>query len=235
MVENYILKYSNPNIEKYKRKLKELELEYNTHINEKAELEKILFEFQHQHTLELGSLILKILKLRKEIFHNDKEKFKEAENDEKQYKSQFNEENKKQIIDLNSNEKEELKKKFRKASVLCHPDKVNEKHKKEAQDIFINLKAAYDNNNLEKVSEILENLEKTHFKSNSDTISEIDNLKFLINQIEYKIKNIIEKLAEIKNSETYLTILSIKDWNLYFAKKKNELNIEYENLKTKLQ
>ena len=54
--------YTDPNIEKFREKLRNLENEYNTHINEKVELEKILFEFQHQHTLELGSLIIKILK-----------------------------------------------------------------------------------------------------------------------------------------------------------------------------
>ena len=81
------------------------------------------------------------------------------------------------------------------------------------------------------MSELLNNLEKNNFKSNSDTISEIDNLKILITQLELKINNIINELVEIQNSETYITVLSIKDWNLYFKEKKNELIIEYENLK----
>ena len=229
--EATISKFINPNVEKYKAKLKSLEIQYNLHINEKSEIEKILFEFQHQHTLELGSLIIKILKLRKEKFSNDKEKFEEAENDERQYQSQFNEEKDKQIIELDDEQKTELKKKFRKASILCHPDKVNERYREEAQETFINLKKAYDKNDLGKVSELLNNLEKNNFKSNSDTISEIDNLKILITQLELKINNIINELVEIQNSETYITVLSIKDWNLYFKEKKNELIIEYENLK----
>ncbi|WPC10980.1 hypothetical protein LEQ04_09980 [Riemerella anatipestifer] len=48
-----------------------------------------------------------------------------------------------------------MKKEFRKATVLCHADKVADEFKDAAQRIFIDLKEAYDTNDLKKVSEIL--------------------------------------------------------------------------------
>ena len=231
MVEKSILKFSDPELNNYIIKLKELEFDYNKYINQKIELEKILIEFQHQHTIELGSLILNILKLRKEKFHNDKELYEEAEKDEKQYQGQFNEEKDIEITILDNDQKTKLKKHFRKASVLCHPDKVCENNKKEAQEIFIKLKQAYDKNDLKKVKEILKELQKGSFKSNSDTTSEIENIKKLINQLKQKTKNIINEIISLESSETYLEIIKIKDWNKYFKKKKKQLKKEYKDLK----
>ena len=159
-------------------------------------LEKLLSEFQYRHTIELGEIILDILRLRKLKFKDDKEKFDEAENDEKDYQDQFDSEKEKEIFELNEEEKIELKKKFRKATVLCHPDKVSDEFKIAAQDIFIELKNAFDSNNLKKVIEILEDLEKgNYFSSKSDTISEKELLKAAI----VKLRARIEKLEiEIK-------------------------------------
>jgi len=111
----------------------------------------------------LGDLILEILKLRKLQFKADRPKFKEAEDDERQYREQFNTENEKEIFELTDEQKIELKKKYRKATVLCHPDKfANEpvEIQKQPEEIFKELNEANATNDLEKVSEILANLEK---------------------------------------------------------------------------
>ena len=44
------------------------------------ELEKLLTDFQHRHSIELGDIILEILKLRKLKFKNDKQKFERKGN-----------------------------------------------------------------------------------------------------------------------------------------------------------
>ena len=59
---------------------------------------------------------------------------------------------------------------------MCHPDKVADEFKDAAQKIFVDLKAAYEANDLKKVSEILSNLERGKFKAMSDTISRRTNL-----------------------------------------------------------
>ncbi|HAT77354.1 MAG TPA: molecular chaperone DnaJ, partial [Flavobacterium sp.] len=64
--------------------IKILESQINAFDNEKTELEKVLSDFQHRHTLELGEIILEILKLRKIKFKNQHRE-KESEEDFNNY------------------------------------------------------------------------------------------------------------------------------------------------------
>ncbi|MGD0583757.1 MAG: phospholipase D-like domain-containing protein [Bacteroidales bacterium] len=115
--------WDDPEIAALRFEAKILENQLNGYENEKIELEKLLSDFHHRHSIELGDIILDILKLRKLKYKDDKEKHKEAETDYKQYKEQFNEEKEKIKYELTVEEKLELKKKFRKASFMCHPGK----------------------------------------------------------------------------------------------------------------
>ncbi len=226
--------WNDPEIPALKLEIKLLENQLNAFDNEKIELEKILSEFQHRHSIELGKIILEILKLRKIKFKDDKKKYEEAENDFKQYNENYQKEKEKKQFDLSDNEKAELKQKFRKATFLCHPDKVGEKFKDAAQKSFIELKAAYDANDLKKVTEILNELEKgDNFKTISDTVSEKEKLKAALAKLRRQIKILENELVTIKNSETFKTIISISDWNRYFSETKEKLGKELDELRIK--
>ena len=134
--------------------MKNFENQITAFDTEKIELNKILSEFQHRHAIELGEIILDILKLRKIKFKEDKEKFKEAEKDEKDYGKSFDIEKGKEILSLNKEQKVELKKKYREATVLCHPDKfANESIdiQKQVEAIFKELNEANAKNDLKHV------------------------------------------------------------------------------------
>lgn len=219
-----------------KTEVRKLENQINAFDNEKTELEKIISEFQHRHTLELGDIILKILKLRKLKFKTSKEKFDEAEQDEKQYREQFDLESSKKVRDLTDQEKSELKSKFRKATLLCHPDKVVNELKETAQKIFVELKLAYDQNDLSKVSEILTELEKSNFfKITSETITEKDLLIVEIERLKRQIKIIENEIVSIKSSETYRKVIEITDWDNYFEGTRQKLNNELDYLQKQLK
>jgi hypothetical protein len=218
-----------------KTEVRKLENQINAFDNEKTELEKIILEFQHRHTLELGDIILKILKLRKLKFKNSKDKFDEAEQDEKQYREQFDLENSKKFRELSDQEKSELKSKFRKATVLCHPDKVVNELKETAQKIFVELKSAYDQNDLIKVSEILKELEKGNlFRTTSETITEKDLLQVEITRLKSQIKIIENEIISIKLSDTYRKVIEISDWDHYFEETRHKLNNELDYLQKQL-
>lgn len=215
-----------------KLEIKNLENKLYAYDNEKIELEKLLADFQHKHATELGDLILEILRLRKIKYKDDKDKFEEAENDERQYRSHIDLEKEKIIFDLTEAEKAELKKKFRRATILCHPDKVGEEFKEAAEKIFIELKQAYDRNDLKRVSEILEELEKgNYFKTTSETTLEKDLLKIAVEKLRKQLEILEQQIISIKESETYRTILEIKDWALYFRETKEKLQQELKLLK----
>lgn len=241
-IQNFISKnqqlsiWTDLEIAALKLEIKNLENQLNGYDNEKIELEKLLSEFQHRHTIELGEIILDILKLRKLKFKSDKTKYEEAENDERQYREQVDTEKQKDIFELTDEQKLQLKKKFRKATVLCHPDKVADEFKEAAQRIFVELKQAYDANDLKKVSEILEDLEKGNFfKTKSETVQEKDVLKAAIAKLKRQIKILETEIITIKESDTYKTIISIEDWDDYFHRTKEKLQRELEELQLEIE
>lgn len=230
-MENQIEIFNDPDIRQLRSEIMELEEQFYELTDAKSECEKLLSDFHHRHTIELGNLILEILKLRKLKFKSDKIKFEDAESDERQYKEQVELEKKKHQYDLSDEEKIELKKKFRRATFLCHPDKVNEAFKDTAQKIFIELKLAYETNDLKKVSEILSELEKgNYFKAKLEAIKEKDKLIIEILKLKNQIEKLQLEISEIKTSETYKTIIAINDYDKYFREAKQKLTKELEEL-----
>ncbi len=239
-IKNFITKYKNDNLTLWvdeelialQFELKNLEIQLNAYSNEKIELEKILNDFQYQYNMQVGDIISEILKYRKEKYKNDEEKYKEAEKDEKEFNEQKIKDKDKKVFKLNKEEQVNIKNMFRKASMLCHPDKVNDEVKDEAEKMFIELKKAYDDNDIEKVAEILNSLENGHFfKSKSDTITENEKLKIALQKIKFKINAVLSEITRIKENKTFKTVSSIEDWDSYFEQLKNDLTEELENLK----
>lgn len=227
--------FNDPEIFTLKLEVRILENKLNAFDNEKIELEKTLSDFHHAHTIELGQIILEILKLRRIKFAHDKDKSKEAENDFKEFNEDFEKEKTKASFTLTDDEKVELKKKFRKATFLCHPDKVNDELKDVAQRIFIDLKNANETNDLKKVSEILSDLEAGNFfKHKSETITEKDKLKAYITKLKIQLRQVEEEIHSIVKSETYQLVISITDWTAYFNETKEKLKKELSELEKEI-
>ena len=229
----------DPEIAGIKLEIKSLENQVTAFENERIDLEKVLAEFEHQHTIVLGGIILEILKLRKLKYKSDEEKYEEAVNDEEQYQQQFIEETEKEINELNGEQKAELKRNFRKATMLCHPDKfVNEsiKVQQQTENIFKELNEANAKNDLERVSEILEYLVKGELTTpEGDKLSDKDELRIMVERLRKKIKTIETEIIGIIESETYNTILNIENWEEYFKSIKVKLQKELEQLKNEIQ
>lgn len=244
-IQNFISKnqqlsiWTDPEIAALKLEIKNLENQLNGYDNEKIELEKLLSEFQYRHAIELGEIILDILKLRKLKFKDEKTKYEEAENDEKQYREQVNAEKEKEIYKLSDEQKIELKKKFRKATVLCHPDKfANEpmEIQKQAEEIFKELNEANAKNDLKMVTEILANLEKGIITTTKgDRLLDKDKLRATVDRLRVKVNRLENEIIAIKQSEIFNTIISIEDWDDYFSRTKERLKDELNELKLELK
>ena len=226
--------WNDPEIAGIRLEIKILESQINAFDNEKIELEKVISDFQHRHTIELGEVILEVLRLRKIKYKNHK-KETEAEEDFNNYSKQYETEKDKKQFELNEEEKLELKKKFRKATTMCHPDKVSEEQKAEAEEIFIELKKAYDEHDLEKVNQLLHDLENgKKFVSQADSISEKEKLKITLEKLKQKLKGIENEIISLKESEIFTTINNITNWDNYFTETKTQLEEELQNLKVEL-
>ena len=226
--------WNDPEIAGIRLEIKILESQINAFDNEKIELEKVISDFQHRHTIELGEVILEVLRLRKIKYKNHK-KEAEAEEDFNNYSKQYETEKDKKQFELNEEEKLELKKKFRKATTMCHPDKVSEEQKAEAEEIFIELKKAYDEHDLEKVNQLLHDLENgKKFVSQADSISEKEKLKITLEKLKQKLKGIENEIISLKETEIFTTINNITNWDNYFTETKTQLEEELQNLKVEL-
>ena len=226
--------WNDPEIAGIKLEIKILESQINAFDNEKIELEKVISDFQHRHTIELGEVILEVLRLRKIKYKNHK-KETEAEEDFNNYSKQYETEKDKKQFELDEEEKLELKKKFRKATTMCHPDKVSEEQKAEAEEIFIELKKAYDEHDLEKVNQLLHDLENgKKFVSQADSISEKEKLKITLEKLKQKLKGIENEIISLKETEIFTTINNITNWDNYFTETKTQLEEELQNLKVEL-
>ena len=175
-------------------------------------------------------MILKILKHRRNKAKGTSEE-KEAEEDYKNYSQEFEISKNEKIADLTEEEQIEIKKKYRKASKLCHPDVVSEDQKGLADKLFTELNKAYEQNDLKKVTEILENLKKGNFfVSKSDTITEKQLMKAEIEKLKIRIYELLQQVELIKASDAYKTISSIKDWDIYFRETKEKLENQAKEL-----
>ncbi len=235
-IEEFINQHNNlsifidPEIDGLKLEAKSLEAKLNKLSDEKADLEKLIHEFGVRHNKELGELILKILKYRKNKAKGTTEE-KEAEEDYKNYSQEFEVSKNEKVAELTEEELIEIKKKYRKASKLCHPDVVSENQKELADKFFTELNKAYEQNDLKKVSEILENLKKgDFFVSKSDTISEKQLMKAEIEKLKIRISELQQQVELIKESDAFKTISSIKDWDVYFKETKEKLENQAKEL-----
>lgn len=237
--------YNDPEIPALQLEIKSLEYQISSLSDEKTDVEKNIRSFELKYNEELGGLITKILyykkivaeKLAKE-FKNDEQKQKEFEEAKfdyedfsKFYQDKLNE-NKPFILD--DEKQNELRKNYRKATKLCHPDKVTDEQKELATKMFTDLKNAYDNNNLEKLNKILSELERGIFKSQGNTITEKDKLILIRQNLIIKRNDLEELLLSIKNTDIFKKVSNIINWDNYFEKAKEEFMQILEELKSEV-
>lgn len=190
------------------------------------ELEKLEIEIDEQEE--------NLSKTKEEIDNN--EVFEEYQDIKKQYEQfYYNYEDIKQqqsdVYDITNEQKSELKKIWKKACKLCHPDIVIDKFKEKAHAIMQALNDAYSKKDIVKVQEILSNLENgLTFEIESDNINDKELLKEKIKQYKKNILVLEKEIEDLKQDETYQIIQEIDDINEYFEELKSELQSEKDRL-----
>jgi len=230
--------------------LKALEEKLQNFSSKKDEYLNAIDEFNVEYHLQLGDLIHDILLLEEQIFLNslkEMEKNNETQTDDyselleeyeefKEYFQEFNELNedllKEDREELDEEEKKELKKLFRKASKLCHPDIVYDELRGKATEIMKDLNDAYSKRDIKRVKEILLALKSgDDFKVASDTLEDKNLLKSKIVEIKEMIKEFEKELEEIKHNEAIKIMSEYTDIKVYFDELKKQLQEKYQDLK----
>lgn len=232
---------NDPEIPALQLEIRSLEYQVSCLEDEKTDIEKNIRSFELKYNEELGGLITKILHYKKVVAEKiakesreDRQKqqeYEEAKFDYEDFSKSYNDKlNEPKPLVLDEEKQRELKKNYRKATKLCHPDKVTDDQKELATKIFTDLKIAYDNNDIEKVNQILNDLEKGIFKSQGETINEKDKLKIILENLIRKRNDLEEVLSSIKNTDAFNKINHISNWDNYFEKAKEDFNKILEEL-----
>lgn len=158
----------------------------------------------------------------------------------KEDKSQFDEEIE-EIIEQHQHELPEaeskrLKRAFRKASKLCHPDTVAEEFKNQAHEYMVALNIAYEKQDVNEVERILSLLESgAGFVAVSDSIVNAEKLKIKITELQKIVAELQLEINELHNDETYVQITALDSWQDYFDSIKSQLKLQVDTLAQQYQ
>jgi hypothetical protein len=132
----------------------------------------------------------------------------------------------------NTTETEDLKVLYRKIAKLSHPDAVEEQHKIQASSIFDLAKKAFDTQDLQKLKEILKDLENgIAFTLDIENTDEIDKLQALFEKLSNNNEKLSQNLQNLHQSPHYQKITKYEDnWEMYFEEVKQGIEKEIQNL-----
>lgn len=242
-------------VSELKFELKLLELKIESLSNEKIDIERNLLLFNRRQFEILGDLTRQILKIKAEYLRlkvesttqdnlNEKEdleqEVEEAEETYNEYSEEYEEIQHKKVHVLNEEQAKDLKKLYRLASKICHPDRVPADKKEQAHEIFIEVNEAYKNSDFDKLSQIYQRLKQGCFsKNNTSTLKAVDILRSTISEMRYKVDLYLKELSALQQDQTVLAMYEIGfnelTWIQYFERKKpyfkEELNTWTDKLK----
>lgn len=216
-------------------------------------MERQLIIFNKAHDDSLGEIIKKLLQAKAKLarlkiktretdeeYARAKAEADEADNTYEQY-SQLHEklQNEETIPELDDQEEKDIKRIYRLACSLCHPDKVSKDYKEEAHDNFVELQKAYKSNDLSSVEAIYkELLAKGRLKTRSSSLTEVETLQAVITEMEYSIRILTNELKTIANSNEFNLIAmagnNMSEWNNYFEKRRESLEDLFYNIEQEI-
>ncbi len=162
------------------------------------------------------------------------QEYEEVKQDSEEFSKEYEEVKQEERFELNDDEKQELKKLFRQASRLCHPDLVTDELKEQAHNIMQQLNEAYGKHDIQAVKEILMSLESGKgFDIASDTLTDKDLLRSKIVDVRDMIDQNEVEIETIKEDEIVQILDEYDDVEDYFSILEEELESEYNRLKNR--
>lgn len=237
--------------------LRILEVQLEAVSDELAETERVLLQFNRRHDEALGEILRELLRLQAELARRQAEQHRQAAQAEaltepeqaeaeaqadqaeaeaeqaesiyEEYASQHEAmRHTPPLPTLTEAEEKELKNSFRRACSLTHPDKVSDEHKEAAQEIFVELKAAFDGNDLPRVREIYTALKSgAAFQPRTATLHQATALRQAILRLEQRVADVSNTLQQVLNSPAMSMLRRAgtqeDDWQRYFEQQKQSL------------
>ena len=117
-----------------------------------------------------------------------------------------------------------MKKLFRKAAKLCHPDTAADEFKDQATELMKQLNEARSCGDIETVKSILDRLQTgTAFILSSDQLTDREQIEKKIAELVEKLDQIADEIEAVSTSETWQLINEVESWDGYFAQQVEQL------------
>ncbi|CBG87343.1 DnaJ family molecular chaperone [Citrobacter rodentium] len=126
---------------------------------------------------------------------------------------------------LSADERSELKRLWRQASRLCHPDVVADEQKEKAHQMMVQLNLARQNADLAAIRSLLSQLQSgLEPMMASDTLNNLAHLQKKIGQLRRQIAALLDEIAQLEAENAWRLATSAADKEAWFAEQERALS-----------
>ncbi|MCS2170006.1 DNA repair protein [Scandinavium sp. TWS1a] len=237
--------WQDPRISASKLELKTLEAELQELLDRRTARIQRLDEFNELYMTRLGPLMTEILRLRKVLAEkmlrrqlregNRSEPVAEesarqadaASQDYESYRQRHQEAQRHQAAQqrLAESERHELKRLWRQASKLCHPDLVDDSLKAEANTLMVRLNQARQRGELATVRSILTRLmQGQQPMMASSRLNDLEPLRLKIVEIRLQIRTLNLELTGLEKEGAWQLVTTLRDQEGYFQQQEKAMS-----------
>ena len=235
--------WEDPRLAALQLEIRRLEAELLALEAERAEATRLLTAFELWHQRELGDLLQEVLALRRDVARHQRHASAYAESEyqcaQQRYQQQAHDREQAQAtaahtFALDAEGRALLKKLYREASQLCHPDRVAEGQKVAATEAFQQVLGAYQRQDVAALQAQLLDLRRGIFAAGAATNS-IELLQARRDTLAANHTELLRELAELRASEAVaLAQASEAAQEVYLSTNRAALLAERERLRTQL-
>lgn len=126
---------------------------------------------------------------------------------------------------LSSEQRQDLKRLWRQASRLCHPDLVADAFKEKAHQLMVQLNQARQRGDFPAIHALLESLKQgLEPLMASDFIDDLERLRRKISDVRIQIDAILHEIDALKGEESWRLATSLPDKDKWFKEQENVLS-----------
>lgn len=126
--------------------------------------------------------------------------------------------------DLSDDDQNELKRLWRQASKLCHPDLVADDLKEEANAMMVQLNQAKQRGDVKTIRSLVARLHQgLEPLMASDRLNDLTRIRKKMAQVREQIDTLVSELAELEKEESWLLVSSLSNMEAWFAQQEKAL------------
>ncbi|HFZ1709125.1 TPA: DNA repair protein [Citrobacter sedlakii] len=183
-----------------------------------------------QQTELIADLLAEIRELESDAPHHDDGAARQAQEDAAHEYQEYQEQQQDALHRfardqrLSADERNELKRLWRQASRLCHPDVVADDLKEKAHQMMVKLNLARQNADLAAIRSLLSQLQSgLEPMMASDRLNNLEHLQKKIRQLRSQIEALLKEIAELEAENAWRLATSVQDKEAYFAEQERAL------------